>query len=397
MAHTDTSGRLGNGSWPFELGGLNNSRSSKTRVTAEGRVLWSAKLPNADGSSLAIGADGTVYAACGNELAAFGADGKAKWTVSAKAPVRATMVLADGRLVAPEQRRMVIRDGGTGKELAHWSLESPVLPSLTANGHLVYVELARAGARLCVFDLAGNPVWEAQLTGPVFFPPLAQEKEIVVGDGTYVRAFSNNGEILWVASALGFARVTADDRALLLARRDNAEDMVDAPVVAIDRDVYLASFRPASRPPELVLIEAAAGSVRVVKTAQRVTHPSAVARPAGKTPLIVATMPNVENVDLVGLSLRGEPAWRVAGLPAPRTVITDGEGRSLVLCSPTRERFEQYGKAYRLAEQCFVLCVDAEGKQVFRWQAPGPLASPLAIGKAGEVYAMADGKLWAVA
>ncbi|HEY3231657.1 MAG TPA: PQQ-binding-like beta-propeller repeat protein, partial [Roseiflexaceae bacterium] len=204
---------FGTASWPTEHGNPFNSNVAPVRATAQGQVLWSAPLPTRDGGGVVVAADGRCIVSSGRYLTAIRPGAQVDWTIETElAWVYNPIILPDGRFVRTEEDAIIIRDQSTGAVLASLPVPSHGL-ALTPDGDLVFTESQEGGnCRLQKLTLEGEVRWSQPQGSWSFDPPLVLEQMIVVGDGSYLRAYDLDGMLLWIANQDGFQHAAPSNR-----------------------------------------------------------------------------------------------------------------------------------------------------------------------------------------
>jgi outer membrane protein assembly factor BamB len=395
---------FGAASWPTPLGNAWNGSASPVTSTARGQALWSTRLAERTANCVVVGASGRAYVAAARHLTAVDADGRIAWSVETEV-TGGPVALTDGRLIVSEHYALTIRDQDTGERWVTLPVNALAAPTLTPAGHLVYCASQRGRPPvLQMATLAGEVIWSRPLVQRATSPPLAFDAVVIVGDGSYCRAYSDAGTLLWIANQDGFVAADAAPSAQLATRSNRLDDRVVTPVVGLDASRVLAGLTWYSGY-GYFSFHVRSHTVHPVGAHLPLNGPLAVVYPPGGDPALVTAGWPVQNTrgnwewEIVLVDLDGRLVWRHQTSAQPHTIIGDASGKVFLACSPSLERWENYRHwpAYNLAQECLVRCIDPGGQEVFTWFAPGPISSPLAIGATGELYLVAEGHLWAIA
>jgi hypothetical protein len=398
---------FGTASWPTQYGNPFNSNVAPVSATAQGQVLWSAPLPTRDGGGIVVAADGRCIVESRRYLTAIRPGAQVDWTIEMEPTWwgYTPILLADGRFVRAEPDFIAVRDQATGALLASLPVSYARGLTLTPDGALVFTKSQKGGnRRLHKITLEGEVHWSQPLASWSFGPPLVLEHMIIVGDGSYLRAYDFDGMLLWIANQDGFQHADPTNREQLATALQSERDQVEAPVIWLGNNLLLAQLQWYTDW-AFYLFDLGTYTVRPLDA------PFAVRRPRPLTPL---TLPNHEprlvtkgpskkvaynwQGTVVALDLNGRVVWQheIKRDIQPGRLIADAAGKIFFGCSPSFERWEKYHGGYGLSDVCFVRCLSPEGQELWTWFAPGPLSHTSAIGAAGELYEAAEGRLWAI-
>jgi hypothetical protein len=391
---------FGTASWPTQYGNPFNSNVAPVSATAQGQVLWSAPLPTRDGGGIVVAADGRCIVSSDRYLTAIRPGAQVDWMIETElAWVLTPIILPDGRFVRAEPDFIAVRDQATGAVFASLPVSYAHGLALTPDGALVFTKSQKGGnRRLHKITLEGEVHWSQPLASWSFGPPLVLEHMIIVGDGSYLRAYDFDGMLLWIANQDGFRHADPTNCDHLATALQSDQDQVEAPVIWLGNNLLLAQLQWYTGR-ACYLFDLGTYTVRPLDA------PFAVRRP-----LTLLTLPNHEprlvtqgrsekaapfswQWTMVALDLTGQVVWRhTLGVP-PGIPIADAAGKLFLGCSPSFQRWLKYEIR---PDESFVRCLSPEGQELWTWFAPGPPSHTLAIGAAGELYVAAEGRLFAI-
>ncbi len=205
-------GQLANSGWPkFRGNALNNGLSSGSSVSSS--IKFVAPLADTNVSSPAIGADGTVYMAGGNVLAAMdGSSGVIKWTFDAGELIYSSPSLAsDGTVYIGSVHKMVALQGSTGQAKWSYSVLGTIFssPAIGSDGTVYFGDVGASDISSHFYAVRsdGTLKWSRTSAPIVSSPALAVSDIVYVGstdgylyalnpsDGTVVNSYQTGGEI----------------------------------------------------------------------------------------------------------------------------------------------------------------------------------------------------------
>lgn len=202
----------------------------------DGRLNWRSEMggelsasPVADEHAVYVASEtgkpetGTRRATGG--LRALGREGGVtQWMRTLAMPLRGSLVLGNGRLLANSGDGKVFAfDSKTGKALWSYDYGSPFLGQPVLSGSRVYVG-SEDGNLLALDENTGKLLWSYRTKGPVR-GPVANGTDIVYfgsGDGYVYAVNTNNGKLLWRnRTGAGVQAVVRFGEELLVASLDN--------------------------------------------------------------------------------------------------------------------------------------------------------------------------------
>jgi hypothetical protein len=372
--------------------------SDQGRVS-EGSVspLWSVDLP---GGGLLPDRSGGCLVATRAGLASFARDGRLRWQTAALGDAPELPVQApDGAVVRVEGDAVVTRDAATGQVVRSFAALRAARLAVAPWGGLVHSEYDPAGtATLCATTFDGERMWSRKLAERAHpaYRPLAVEDAVVVCQLGRLTAFDHSGSVGWSA---GRDRFHDQDLNEDVAGRD-ADRVWSEPLRAGPAAVLFGLRWDTGI--ELFLADAATRTVRSYVSSVVARNPIAVVRPIEDGLRVAAQGPRFEvrQMDyrwpVVLLDESGARVWQHPFPVEPRGLYAGIGGSLIVTASPSRKRWELYGRWQDLSKDVFVCCLDADGAQRWIWYPPGPLSTGAVVGPDGVIYVGAAGKLWAL-
>lgn len=398
---------FGSASWPVRRGNPFNSNVSPVKATGRGEPLWSVALPERGANGIAVAEDGTCFVNLDNHFVAVTPREGIRWTTQANYALSTPIVLADGRLIVYENHTLAIREQATGKPLSTLPSYYATMPAITPQGHLVYSgrENADKASQFQMMTLAGQRIWTLPVGFSQLRAPLVLNDLIITTDKSYMRAFNLEGELQWIADQEGFI-LANPDTCVQLTTKDNPiksglDDRVVSPIIGLGDGQVLAGLEWYSGA-GYYLFDIHNHSVRPLGKHLLLKKPLAVPLLPERGPCLVTKGPSVKDKlgmrrsSVVMVDMNGQTVWEHQLPIPPSAIIADASGNIFIISSPSFDRWDKYRVWYKLEEECFVRGLSPEGKELFTWYAPGPISPSMAIGKNGELYVVAEGKLWAV-
>jgi hypothetical protein len=340
-----------------------------TRPPTTAAPAWSLALPGPAGE-LAAGSDGCCAVGGAGFVALVRGTGELVWSAPTEPGLRRGIaVLPDGRVADVEGDHVVVRQAG-GTVAARWDGRGVTALAAAPDGDLVYLRWSReAGSSLVRAGADGVPRWTVPLAGRGFHPPLVTREEIVVADGSRVRALDHGGRTRWTATrdALSPGEPTSP-----------GAGAVREPVVSLGDGRFAVEFTE-DVGSALSVLDPSAGTVTRLPT---------VRTPVAAVPGRVVAAGPVERPDRYGVVPVAEPGV-VRWFPArPTALLAGAEGQVIVVTTPDRDR----GRGQASGA---VWCLAPDGTLAWVWHPPDPLTSEPVI--TGDIlYATAGERLWAL-
>jgi outer membrane protein assembly factor BamB len=366
---------FGSASWPMVTGNAGNTGAASVAASLGGKTLWSVPLPSGSGCRMVVGEDGGLFVASSGSLLALDPNGEVRWLRprTGEGGFGTPMALADGSIVLTEDhgRKLLSLDQVTGVErwclMGWWSTAGA---TATGDGGLVVRRALsdEAPVELCCLDPSGALRW-CYRPGKIANKSLVTKDLIVIVDGASLTGVDTGGHFLWLANRHGFvfgdrakdiAR-TAEDVLFFTApmRLDESRIIIGCSYYEGDNFLILDPSRAAA-----VTCEAFPSDGPIVVTPGRVPH---LAGAAGTALLVFDTSGTL-------LFERGVP-WEILN------IVSDRAGNLIVAEGVEPDYWRKYKDWYKLHDACGVVGFDAAGNQLFRWTAPGPMASAMAVGR----------------
>lgn len=392
MNGTARQNSLGSLPWPVGWGGFDNTCMASAIIRPAGKTLWSLPI---SASVIVVAEDGCLFVAAEGALTAIEPDGWVRWRHDTP-DATGLMVLPGGLLIHTEQscHRLVAREQSTGKEL--WALQfdywSPFSPAATPDGAILKERYFQAGGapELCCIQPDGVLSWSYRLSRVMYTQILALKDIIITNDGSYLAGLTHQGELRWIANRHGFI---PGDAAAKVERVIEHENFTASPKhLAGSRILAGCRWYDGSR---LLVLDIGAQTVTIMDG--QANEPAIPFR----DPIAVTRNPALRFAgsffaDLRVFDLSGKLVFNRTAPSEIRNIITDPAGSFVALFSVDRDYWEKYRVPYELDDACGLLAIDAAGNELFKWFAPGPMVSALAVGKSGELYCVSEGQLWAV-
>lgn len=390
---------FGTAPWPTWLGNPANSRVSRATVAATGTLRWSLPLPERVADGLSVAADGCCFVTLDHHLLAVEPNGRLRWSRSFGYVSGPALVLADGRLFLFAERSLIVLDQATGVTIISWPLTSYASRSLTPDGDLLYTQFQPSGPpTLQRVSPTGAVRWTHPVAKSSAYPPLVLDDLILFGDESYLRAFSLDGRLQWIANQRGFQ--PAAGQADLALQVDEGGHFFYTPIIHLGGPAVLGALSWHDGMGFLVF-DTQAHTVHLLDTYPSPHEPVVVLPVEGRPHVVTRGFslkdPSGESRPTVAmLDLHGQERWRRALPLAPASIVADAAGQIIVACSPTVDYWDKYHRWYGLEDQCLVRGLRTDGTELFSWYAPGPIRGGLAIGATGEVFVVAEGTLAAI-
>ena len=235
----------------------------------------------------------------------------------------------------------------------------------------------------------GPERWARRWDAAVPQQPLVWDQGLALTDGVSLRAYDLEGELLWIADRDGF-RDAGDAGAITTVSGGGA-------IARVSDGRFVAELMGAG----LCVVDVTSRTIHPLEGQVGVRSSFAIPEIAGSG-RCVAAGPGREIGNgvwtwrVVACRLDGDVLWEHRLETKPLGVIADAAGTVLVWSSPDKEDWAKYRHWYELSRECLVHAIDPSGERRWTWMAPGPLTGNLAIGGEGEVYAAAEGRLWAL-
>lgn len=385
------------GPWPAEHG-YGARRSAPLPIAGEGSIAWTCALPDRGARALLTNAQGQSFVASSKRLSAVDARGQLNWQIDLPL-VHSIVLLPDDQLAVAELEQITIRSQQTGRTLATWPAAGTSSLGLTQDRTLIYTAFDDALGRYHLYNvsLAGEILWRQALAGQSDWAPLALPSAIVVADNDGLRGYGHDGRPLWIASHDAFHGGGAIGAARLHAETDPAARVVSQPAVVDAQRLVVGLQWPAGS--AYVLVDIAKSGVQTVLSPVGPARTATIFDHGLYGPGLVTDGPAIHHgpdlweQQIVCLSLDGEVRWDHNYHGELRSLISDQAGQTALACSPLVEIWDAYQSTAPLVGHAFIEVVRSNGEKAWRWVAPGPITSPLAVGADGGLLCVVDGVL----
>jgi hypothetical protein len=388
---SDRKDAFGSSSWPILLGNAGNTGVASVAASLGGETAWSAPLGSEKeewGYRIVVAEDGSLFVVWPSWLLALDPNGEIRWRRprTGEGGLGTPMALADGSIILSEDggRILLSRDQATGAE--RWSIPGEWGRATATEAGEIIVPRKRTpenGAELCCLDAGGGLRWSHPLAG-FGSPALVTKDRIVAANDCNLTGLDFDGNACWGANPRGF--VAGDPRKLRPAVK---HERFWTPPTRLDEARIIIGYEHDDGR-EFLIVDPAAKKVTAF---DYFAHPSPtlVITPGPEPHLVGCVGTALRVFDTAGALLfeRGLP-WEIINIAA------DSVGNLIVAVSVEPSYWAKYKDAYSLHDACGLVGFDAKGDQLFRWTAPGPMDRALAIGRAGEIYCISEGRLWAV-
>lgn len=369
--------------------------------------LWSVELPR--GALLGDGHGGWLVATR-TGLVSLAPDGGLRWQVDNVGPTWGLPVPAPGgTVVRVEGGSIVTRDAVTGQVVRSLSAPGAAWLAVAPWGGLVHSEHDPAGATLHATTFDGARLWSRPLADGVHpvHEPLAVADTLAAFDAGRLTAFDRDGNVRWSAGRDGFhddaaaSGVAVADAAQADSADGGPDELWAMPQLAGAETVLLGLRWYTGI--ELFLVDPAARTVVPYVSSVVARNPITVVRPveAGLRVAAVGGRYEVRQMDyrwpVVLLDETGTVRWQHPFPTEPRGLRAGLDGSLIVSGSPSRQRWEAYGRFHDLSKDVYVCSLDADGSEQWTWHPPGPLRpEPVVVGTDGVVYVAVEDRLWAL-
>jgi outer membrane protein assembly factor BamB len=197
-------------------------------AAADGTKLWETSVDGELGN-IALGTDGTIYAGTGDQLAAIGPDGGARWRFAAGAPVRlAPAITREGITLANERGTLIALDLNGAER---WRRDLGAEPTGLTAGSDGALYITTTNGQLYAVAPDGQVRWAAPLGGTRLTAPAVapDERLFVAGEDGALRVIGPNGALqgqVRFGVPLRVAPIVGTDGAVYLALGDRRPELV---------------------------------------------------------------------------------------------------------------------------------------------------------------------------
>lgn len=382
--------------WGTTLGTSGNTRAAPYHTKTIGRPLWSLPLPERAASSIVVAPDGLIIVATERYLSALTPQGQIAWVIEAPL-VQHPIVGPDGTVIVYDGAGLSVRERTTGKQRAHIPTNIITAPTATPTGNLVFADYHTPTRSffLTSTTIDGMQQWTQPLGGPLSGPVIICDDCLVLSDGRFLRVMTLDGAAQWTLDAADACITTSG-----FPNEQVTGAQFRFPLILVDPSLVLAQVEHTAGY-GYILLDMQARTVRPIDAHLPPSAPLALAAGEHMPRLITLDWPQQSAEEawrsgVIAITLDGQHVWSHNPGARPLAISTDSMGMCFIACSPALDYWDKYRDWYHLEDECFVRCLTPTGAEQWTWKAPGPLSPILAVGAAGEVYAVADGQLWAI-
>jgi hypothetical protein len=361
------------------------------------RPLWSADLdPGSGGSLIDDGAGGCLVSNIQSN-ARYAMDGSLVWRIETTGPAYEAPIVSDGLIFRVEGSAVITRHIANGAIVHGFSAPAATELTSTPWGDLLYEEVQLDGSSvLRCRARSGEENWSIGFpkVGTAIQHPASFGDVVLAHFNGRLRALAQDGTQRWALDHSGFH--SADD-----ARSDVAYNELVVFPIAIDPSTMLVG-----------LAWTTGRGLFLVNTTRNTVEPYAPDRVA-RPPLVPLRHPDGGFRIVAGGGRRTirqleyewpvqalDPHGRLAWEHPLHTEIADiaakADGGLIVSATPSQWQWDTYHKWQDMSANTLVRSLDADGRQLWTWYAPGPLTHLPIVGSTGTVYVGTKGKLWAL-
>jgi len=377
--------------WPTRLGYFANCSALNSNFSLKGKNLWQLPKENRLTRSMITGEGGQILIASDDSLVCIQPDGKIAWIDASNSRYSSFIATAGAQFIGIERGAKVLvkRDASTGsvKWSQHINTGYLLDIGITPNMDIIFIHaIADRGTSI---SSLGDVCWEKLLQNSHPIPPLIVNNVIIVAEKTNLKAFDVNGNFLWKASMKGFVfdETVVDFPAGL---------HITSPLLFVEDHKFLVGLT-SNEIDGFFIFDFEKYTLERLPISQHVERkmPLTIARSGDPNGFLVSSSTVKESLNIwrskiIAIDLKGEIMWEQDVPTKPSRILSDRSGNILVVSSPSLDRWEKYGEAYNLIQDCYVKGLNAKGREIFHWQAPGPIID-LTIGSNGElIVAMTD-------
>ena len=333
-------------------------------------IAFSVPLPFRKAKTL-VTSNNLVLASDANQMVAITSEGKIAWHLKFELPIGKTVVAPSGDIVGicDGGKQLTVRSPHTGEIKLSISVNSFVyaIPAVT-NSHLIYHSWDN---KLNVFSQTGELYWSAQTDKKaIWTQPFVVEDWVFTSFQGVIAYALGDGSQLWSLGEL------SPSEGIITITSANAKRIVVG--YAIDQLFILnkedRTFCPWILPSGYHIFM---DSLMVAKLSDRELKLIATAGVDGKKAIVSVTE-------------SGEVLWQYPISKTPIAIATGIAGQIYIAQSPTLDEWDKYKNFCDFP--CFLLGVAATGEELWKWQAPAPITSPLAVTD-DAIYLVCDGFL----
>lgn len=208
--------QLADSAWPKFHGDLGNT--GRTSIIAQGNRLkwWVSSGGGYEGTSVSVGADGTVYTMAQTGLMAVSPNGSKRWTHQGGPGTCTPAVGRDGTIYYGTHRLNNTQNGmfyavnpnGTTKwSFSFYGNDYPSSPTIDSLGNLYFGSTYVTGYLYSLRADTGQFNWQVQVGEISSSPAIDHMGRILIGDDSgYISAFDTSGNTCWRNKISGLSR-----------------------------------------------------------------------------------------------------------------------------------------------------------------------------------------------
>ena len=354
-------------------------------IPNQNQVKWKVRLPNRGALTL-LATPARCFVGTSQQLLSFNIQGKLEWSNNLLG-VRSLILLPDERLCSLAGNTISIHNQRTGEILKDWEAIIASAPIFTHIKTIAYTAVDRTGQRYLYHrSLDGELLWAKPLSGTTLFPPISLSSGLLIADShLYHYSFTGEPQRIESTAISGLAGDETIIAPLLPVNIDQAQVIVDyqgaqgAKLVlhSLEKKTALSLLSPVANRPQMVIVPLDSGPGLAMKD------------------IPIHEGPDLWQHGIMLLNLDGTTLWRRGTQSEVRVIVSDATGKLVLASSPLPEIWDTYNPVQSLAGDSYVECIGSDGESLWRWNAPGPITSTLAIG-IDCLYVIVDGNLYCI-
>ncbi|WP_431421660.1 PQQ-binding-like beta-propeller repeat protein [Actinokineospora sp.] len=361
------------------------------------RPSWSADLHPGSGGSLVDDGAGGCLVSNAQSNARYAVDGRLIWLTETTGPAYEAPIVSSGLVFRIEGSAVITRDLTNGAIVHDFSAPAASELTLAPWGELLYEEAQLDGSSVLKCRArSGKEHWSIRFprVGTVIQHPASFGDVVLAHFDGRLRALTQNGTQRWALDHSGFHR--AED-----ARPDLTDNELVVSPTAIDPSTLLVGLAwPTGR--GLFLVNTTRKTVEPYAP-DRVIQPPLVPfrHPDGGFRIAAGgrrrTIGQLEyDWPVQAFDPDGRLAWEHPLHTEIADIVAKPDGGLIVSATPTQWQWDTYHKWQDMSANTLLRALDADGRHLRTWYAPGPLTHLPIVGSTSTVYVGAKGKLWAL-
>jgi hypothetical protein len=333
-------------------------------------IAFSVPLPFRKVKSL-VASNNRVLVSDSNQMVAITTEGQMVWHLKFERPIGKMVIAPSGDIVGicDGGKQLTVRSPDTGELKLSIPVNSCVyaIPAVTKS----YLICHGWDNQLNVFSQIGELCWSAPTDkNAIWMQP------VVVEDWVFTSSQGVMAYALDDGSKLGLWGELSPSEGILTMRRADAKRIVVG--YGIDQLFILNQEHRTVYP-------------WILPSGYRIFMDSLMVSESPDSELTLIATAGVEGKKAV-VSVResGEVLWQYPISKIPVAISVGTAGQVYIAQSPTLDEWDKYKDFCEFS--CFVLGLSATGEELWRWEAPAPITSGLAVADDG-VYGVCDGNL----